>query len=195
MPISFEEKQRLIIAASEGDFDTITKSLIHEESKNCDFQGITPLFAAISKKHFSIVTTLLEAKADANFPFPTLKGFRPLHLAVKIGDVLIVKKLLEHKADINTTDDNGSTPLAIASEKDDDAIVEILLEQGASPLKLTEELRDQTQTPSISSLTGPGSSSTFASSSSSSSNSTFSSQTSSQSTATNSLVSSFNSFL
>ena len=83
------------------------------------------------------------------------------------------------------------TPLAIASEKDDDAIVEILLEQGASPLKLTEELRDQTQTPSISSLTGPGSSSTFASSSSSSSNSTFSSQTSSQSTATNSLVSRF----
>ncbi|XP_041377260.1 E3 ubiquitin-protein ligase MIB2-like [Gigantopelta aegis] len=59
------------------------------------------------------------------------KGISCLHVAAYEGKLPIVKLLLENKSDINATDDDGDTPLMIATFRKHTEIAEYLVRAGA----------------------------------------------------------------
>ena len=56
-----------------------------------------------------------------------------VHAAVASGDVVSVKALLDQGAAVDETDDNGTTPLLLATAQGRTDIVRLLLERGADP--------------------------------------------------------------
>lgn len=101
-----------------------------------DSDGMTALHYACIKGHQNILLLMLHANAD---PAVTdSRGNTPLHLAVDRGHESCVKALLylsEHMRmpiDANVANDNGDTPLHLAARWGYCAIVDILLEYGAS---------------------------------------------------------------
>lgn len=101
-----------------------------------DSDGMTALHHACVKGHQNILLLMLHANAD---PAVTdTRGNTPLHLAVDRGHESCVKALLylsEHMrtpVDANVANDNGDTPLHLAARWGYCAIVDILLEYGAS---------------------------------------------------------------
>lgn len=101
-----------------------------------DSDGMTPLHYACIKGHQNILLLLLHA--NANSAMTDSRGNTPLHLAVDRGHENCVKALLylsEHMrmpVDANVANDNGDTPLHLAARWGYCAIVDILLEYGAS---------------------------------------------------------------
>ena len=98
--------------------------------------GQTPLHHAIEIGNVEAVKLLLEFQAALN---PSdLKGQTPLMTAVKAGNKEICELLINcsrpdgEKVDINKGDVNGDTPLHICSRKDDVAIGQLLIRQGAN---------------------------------------------------------------
>lgn len=101
-----------------------------------DSDGLTALHYACVKGHQNILLLLLHA--NANPAVTDLRGNTPLHLAVDRGHESCVKALLyllEHMrmpVDANVANDNGDTPLHLAARWGYCAIVNILIEYGAS---------------------------------------------------------------
>ncbi|XP_011860743.1 PREDICTED: ankyrin repeat domain-containing protein 27-like isoform X2 [Vollenhovia emeryi] len=101
-----------------------------------DSDGMTALHHACVKGHQNILLLLLHANADP--AVVDSRGNTPLHLAVDRGHESCVKALLyllEHMrtpVDANVANDNGDTPLHLAARWGYCAIVDILLEYGAS---------------------------------------------------------------
>lgn len=94
-------------------------------------RGETPLMLAAIKGNLPAVQALLARGADVNQP-----GWAPLHYAVSGGTpqhAQIVALLLEHSAYIDAASPNGSTPLMLAARYGSDAIVQLLLQEGADP--------------------------------------------------------------
>src|SRR5262245_16045249 len=52
--------------------------------------------------------------------------------AVRSGDMASVRSLLGQKADVNGGSADGTTPLHYAAERDDQAMVELLIKSGAN---------------------------------------------------------------
>lgn len=91
----------------------------------------TPLVFAIEKEDIQLAHELLECGANPNTPWPTTTE-TPLILAVKLGNIPLVELLIQHHADIEQTNRiNGNTPLMEAVVWDKEAIVRILLKNGA----------------------------------------------------------------
>lgn len=114
-----------------------------------DSNGMTALHYACSKGHQNILLLMLHANAD---PAVTdSRGNTPLHLAVDRGHESCVKALLyllEHMrmpVNANVANDNGDTPLHLAARWGYCAIVDILLEYGAS----CKTINKKSQTPSM----------------------------------------------
>jgi len=84
----------------------------------------TPLHAAASGSHATVVALLLGAGADPNNR--QRHGYTPLHSAAANGDLESVEALLDAGADPSATTDDGETPLALAEREDDLVIVERL---------------------------------------------------------------------
>lgn len=94
-------------------------------------RGETPLMLAAIKGNLPAVQALLARGADVNRP-----GWAPLHYAASGGTpqhAQIVALLLEHFAYIDAASPNGSTPLMLAARYGSDAIVQLLLQEGADP--------------------------------------------------------------
>ncbi len=78
----------------------------------------TPLYAAIAYGHQALVELLLANKADPNTRGDVgdqNAGGTPLHLAVSKGQKEIIELLLARKADPNAPNNQGETPLDLAS--------------------------------------------------------------------------------
>ena len=93
-------------------------------------QGETPLMLACIKGRLDFVERLLQKGAQANRP-----GWTPLHYAASADhpDSVAIARLLiqEHYAYIDAQSPNGSTPLMLAAQYGSQAMVELLLQEGA----------------------------------------------------------------
>src|SRR3954468_15932255 len=86
----------------------------------------TPLHAAASGSHASVVRILVDAGADPNNR--QRHGYTPLHSAAANGDLESLELLLDAGADPAATNDEAETPLALAEREHDLAVVERLRE-------------------------------------------------------------------
>ncbi|KAF4458682.1 1-alkyl-2-acetylglycerophosphocholine esterase, partial [Fusarium albosuccineum] len=102
--------------------------------------GVTPLGEACERGQKDVVSLLLISNADAQV---TQEHERPpLQTAVKYGYTEIVELFLRKYHDIiDTTDNNGQTPLHIASQHESRTMVDLLLKYGANPALTDKEQR------------------------------------------------------
>merc|ERR1711939_225394 len=56
------------------------------------------------------------------------KGYSPLHLVAESGNINVARLLMGACADVNMEDYHGKTPMHIAAENDEAALVAILIE-------------------------------------------------------------------
>ena len=92
-------------------------------------QGETPLMLAAVKGNLELVKKLVARDADVN-----REGWAPLHYAASAGlehSVEIAAYLLEESAYIDATSPNGSTPLMLAAQYSNEAMVKLLIAEGA----------------------------------------------------------------
>lgn len=97
--------------------------------------GHTPLFAAAANSCYYAAHVLIKEYAD-----PTIRDRHkrtPLHAAARNASLLIMKDILrDGRADVDAADENGNTPLYIASlsqHADSTRVVKLLLEHRADP--------------------------------------------------------------
>ncbi len=92
-------------------------------------QNETALMMACIKGHLDLVRRLIKMGADVN-----REGWTPLHYAASADTpqtLDIVKLLLEESAYIDAASPNGTTPLMIAAQYSSEAVVKLLLQEGA----------------------------------------------------------------
>jgi ankyrin repeat protein len=75
---------------------------------------VTPLFAALGRRHFQTAELLRHNGADVDVH--GLEGRTPLHMAAWYGDFEMVRVLLNYKADINARSNKGWTPIHFVSD-------------------------------------------------------------------------------
>ena len=92
-------------------------------------QNETPLMMACIKGHLKLAKELIKRGADVN-----REGWTPLHYAASADTpqtLDIIKLLLEENAYIDAASPNGTTPLMLAAQYSSEAVVKLLLEEGA----------------------------------------------------------------
>jgi len=117
-------------------FHDLVKHLITKHPEDVNADGgyyVRPLVAALAGEHFQTADLLRQTGADLNVRGHN--GSSPLHSAAYFGNFEVVRILIEcDPADIDARDEDGSTPLLLASEghhfKDGSAL-RLLLEHGA----------------------------------------------------------------
>jgi len=102
-----------------------------------NFEGESPLSAAVRNGNFDLVNFLLEKGANANLS--NIRCETPLHLAACLGYLDICKELIRYGALIDLEDDCGDTPLHWAVREEKLEIVELLLSVGADPKHMNED--------------------------------------------------------
>lgn len=109
------------------------KTLIHEKSdvNKPDEHGITPVMLAITSHRYTILETLIEAKANIDFKDPT-EGTTLLMYASSIGDRQLVRLLVDAGVDVHDRDNAGWTALMYASQHGDPNIIRTLIKGGAN---------------------------------------------------------------
>jgi hypothetical protein len=75
---------------------------------------MTPLIAALARRHFQTAELLLHNGADVDVRGRI--GRTPLHSAAWYGDLEMVRALLNHKADVNAQTYTGWTPIHFVSQ-------------------------------------------------------------------------------
>jgi len=92
--------------------------------------GAPPLIEATLNGQTDTVRSLLRSGADTNAVYRTNTA---LTYAARDGFLDIARLLIDAGADVNWIDGEGVTPLILASFKDHEAIVRLLLDHGADP--------------------------------------------------------------
>ncbi|KAM6483360.1 ankyrin repeat-containing domain protein [Trichoderma sp. SZMC 28011] len=94
--------------------------------------GSTLLLLAVKYNHLEAVKYLLKLQVDVNAAL-TYSEQTPLHYAAKFNFYDILAELLATKSiDIDATDNDGYTPLQIATNRNNSGIIKKLLEYGAN---------------------------------------------------------------
>ena len=119
-------------AAETGDLNKVKRLLRKGADVNAkEFNGYTPLMWAVAHTgHVEIVKVLLEKGADVSVRGKS-KNETPLGIASHFGGLEIVRLLLDKGADITAKDNDGSTPLMLATRRNHKAVVALLRERGA----------------------------------------------------------------
>jgi ankyrin repeat protein len=104
-----------------------------------DGSGMTPLLGAVARGHIEATRALILAGANVNTLMVPEEGcpFTPLCVAAGFGHLPIARLLIEHGALVNDPPTGGSTALQLAIEAKFEAVVQCLLESGASVTNLT----------------------------------------------------------
>lgn len=92
-------------------------------------QNETPLMMACIKGNLNLVKELIRRDADVN-----REGWTPLHYAASADTpqtLDIARLLLEESAYIDAASPNGTTPLMLAAQYSSEAVVKLLLQEGA----------------------------------------------------------------
>ena len=111
-----------------GGFYDLAEHLVSKHPEHINARGgqmVTPLFAALHRKHFRIAELLHRHGADV-----TVRGWLNitlLHAACVAGIVDIVQWLLNHGADVNTKSDDGSVPISGAVARGHLQVVRMLI--------------------------------------------------------------------
>jgi ankyrin repeat protein len=139
--------------AAKSGHALIVQSLLAKgvNPESMDKGGHTPLLCAIDNKHtattrllikregvtlhklaqnetMASLRSLLESGNDVNVNIKENYGRTPLHTAASSDCVNIAEEPIHWKADINCEDANGNTPLRVALEKEQQDIVQLLLQ-------------------------------------------------------------------
>eukprot|EP00178_Gracilaria_changii_P005447 TRINITY_DN1897_c0_g1_i1.p1 TRINITY_DN1897_c0_g1~~TRINITY_DN1897_c0_g1_i1.p1 ORF type:complete len:1019 (-),score=148.56 TRINITY_DN1897_c0_g1_i1:8974-12030(-) len=121
----------LHLAALNGN--TMSCKLLVEGGANCslpDENGYLPLQLATRHQHFDVVSTLLEAKVDADCSGP--QGLTALHIACFLGDARLIWLLIRSGASVNKINKDKATPLHIAAGREQGRVsMQLLMANGA----------------------------------------------------------------
>lgn len=123
--------KRLLLAAKEGNTETVRNLMKGGAPFATDWLGTTSLHAAAANGHLETCELLLRSGIlkDAR----TKVEKTPLHMACQEGHSEVVLLLLANGADVNACDMLNMTPLHWAVEKEKTETVRILLQNGADP--------------------------------------------------------------
>jgi Ankyrin repeats (3 copies)/Ankyrin repeats (many copies) len=133
-PRGLAGKSPLHAAAFCGDLEMVQVLLDYGLDINVkDDYDLTPLSRA-SEEHNNagVVRLLLDRGADPDVRAMRFgRGSTPLHLAVEDGKVEIARLLLERGANVEAQDEQGRTPVDVASGEQRDELITLLLEHRA----------------------------------------------------------------
>lgn len=125
----------------------------YSDEDDYDYVPFSEIHMAIIRSDYDTIRNLLDQDVE-QVNIKNLSGFTPLHLATMKNDEISAAILIEYEADVNNRAVNndiyndiseevadlveeldyiGKTPLHIAMEQDSLELVELLLENGASP--------------------------------------------------------------
>ena len=127
----------LALAAHFGHEETVEFLLTQGADVNAVSRnelGVTPLHAALYGRRTGVAKLLLRHGADVNVRrggkgIPRA-GWTPLHYAAGYGFAELIVPFLDHGAEIDARDDEGRTPLRVASEGGQEEAAEILRRLG-----------------------------------------------------------------
>ena len=110
----------------------LAKALIQAGAKvnTKDNGGLTPLHRAAYYNHTEVAKALIEAGAQVDIK--DNDGLTPLHRAVWGGGAELATALIQAGAQVNTKDNYSRTPLHWAKEFNHQAMIDLLLEHGAT---------------------------------------------------------------
>ncbi len=125
-------KQKLFVAAKHGDQNTLRTILgEHPEAANWRLGGKSVLQAAVEKKQYTSIATLLQAKADANAKSDD--GLTsPLVIAARNDDTHMIVQLIHGGAKAYAVGGGDATPLMNAVRHNAAKAIAVLLAHGAS---------------------------------------------------------------
>ena len=124
--------EQLFAALRQGDAATVT-GLVQGDATllaTRDPRGSTPLLLATYLQQEAVVEALVEAGADVNAR--DAAGNTPLMGLCFKGYLPLAKYLLAHGADVNVANFTGATALIFAATFNRPAMVDLLLEAGAT---------------------------------------------------------------
>jgi len=102
--------------------------------KATDNNGNTPLLYACRGRNKELIELLIEKGADVNAKGKD--GFTPLLWACfRYDNEEVIKLLIEKGADVNYSSGMVNTPLGLASNRNDEVLVELLIKKGADAKK------------------------------------------------------------
>ncbi|XP_026286477.1 GA-binding protein subunit beta-1 isoform X2 [Frankliniella occidentalis] len=128
--------KQLLIAAKDGQVDTVRDLMSKGAPFTTDWLGVSPLHLAVQNNHVETAEVLL--RAGISQEARTKVDRTPLHMAAQGGHLDSVKLLLRHGAEVNCSDMLRMTPLHWAVENQNVEVIETLLQGGADPHALSK---------------------------------------------------------
>lgn len=114
-------------AIAEGHLETARYLLDHGAEVNSESEyRWTALYLAARDNNEPALNMLIARGANV------ATGLSPLLAAVEAGSVNIARAVMDAGAEVNVFDDDGRTPLYLAVERQDEAMVALLIEAGAN---------------------------------------------------------------
>jgi len=117
-------------AAKNGDLKAVQDFLDKKKPLDAqDHKGITPLGYAIGANRIAVVKLLLDSRANPYAVDST--GNSGLHYAAGYGRKELVEYLLKVGTNVNQPNAQGQTPLAVATQNKQEAVIQVLKAHGA----------------------------------------------------------------